>query len=174
MDIYPVNWNDSMVPPTVFRTGGTALTFDEIIDGIYGYRLDPTDTIHFQVQFSHAMKLNTVIKPHGHLANKSAISGSASINLEFRWTWANLNTSFPAVTPDSPITADFTDAAALTSKLVGFTDITPVSGQGNISSILLGSLERLNTGYTTNNIFLLGFDIHYEMDSLGSKQPTSK
>jgi hypothetical protein len=163
-------WLDSMVPPTVFRTGGTALTLAELVGGVYAHRFDVTDVIHFDLQFNHGIKLNSKIYPHVHLVNKDAIVGAANVTFTLNWTWANIESSFPAVTPDSNVVVSYADADALTHKVLTFDEITPVAGQGGISSILVGSLTRVNTGYTTNNIFLLGFDIHYENDTIGSRE----
>lgn len=77
-NIYPISWTDTMVPPTQFTTGGTALAWDEMAD------------------------------------------------------------------------------------------MNPTTGQGNISSIVIASIERLNMGYVATNLFLLGFDIHFEADTIGS------
>jgi hypothetical protein len=162
-------WDDSMVPPTVFRTGGTSLTLAELTDGIYAHRFDVGDTIHFDVQFPHRMKINTIISPHVHLVNKTAITGAALPSFTFKYTWANINSAFPATDSDT-IEPVFTDAAALSHKLAAFEDITPAEGQGNISSILIGTLTRNNLGYTDGNIFLLGFDIHFQADTFGSRQ----
>jgi len=161
-------FDDSMVPPTVFRTGGTALTLAELVSGIYMHRFDTTDEIQFSVQFPHTMKVNSVIYPHIHLINKDAITGAANVTFSFVWTWANIGSSFPAVTSDNNVVTSFADADALSHKVKAFAAITPTTGQGNISSILIGKLTRENTGYTANNIFLGGFDIHIEVDTLGS------
>ena len=166
-------WDDSMVPPTVFRTGGTSLALAELEDGIYAHRFDVGDVIHFNVQFPHRMKINTVISPHIHLVNKAAIVGAAVPVFTLKYTWANIGTAFPTAY-DSPAEPIFTDAAALTHVLGSFTDIEPVAGQGGISSILIGSLTRENSGYVTSNIFLLGFDIHYQSDTFGSRLEFSK
>jgi hypothetical protein len=163
-------YNDSQVPPTVFRTGGTSLTLAELTTGIYAHRFDATDSIHFNIQFPHSMKLNSKISPHLHLVNKAAIVGAADVTFSFTWTWANINGVFPAVTPDANKVISFADADALTHKLLSFADITPVAGQGGLSSILIGVLTRENAGYVTDNIFHMGFDIHYEIDTLGSRE----
>ena len=163
-------FDDSMVPATVFRTGGTALAFVELVDGIFAHRMDVNDVIHFMVQFPHRMKIDSTIFPHIHIINQAAIVGAANVTFTLRYTWANINASFPAVTPDANVILDLADADALTHSVKSFAAIVPVAGQGGFSSILVGSLERVNSGYTANNIFLGGFDIHYEVDSLGTKE----
>jgi hypothetical protein len=165
-------YNDSQVPPTVFRTGGTALLLAELVSGIYAHRFDTggsPDMIHFNVQFPHSMKLNSTIYPHLHVVNKDAIVGAANVSFTLTYTWANINGTFPAVKEDTKVVS-FADAEALTHKLLSFDPIVPVAGQGGLSSILIGTLTRVNTGYTTANIFHMGFDIHYEVDALGSRE----
>jgi hypothetical protein len=163
-------WLDSMVPPTVFRTGGTSLTLAELLSGIYAHRFDVTDAIHFNLQFNHGMLVNSAVYPHIHLVNKNAIVGAADVTFTFTYSWANLSTSFPAVESQVEVVVSYADTAALTHKVLVFDPITPVAGQGGISSIMIGMLTRVNTGYTTNNIFHLGFDVHYQVDTIGSRQ----
>lgn len=163
-------FDDSMVPPTVFRVGGTSLTFAEITDGIYGHRFDVTDEIHFQVQFGHGIKRGANIGPHIHILNKDAIVGAANVTFTFKYRWADISSPMGALGTDANVVVAMPDAAALTHKVGSFTAITPTATQSGISSILIGSLTRVNTGYATANIFLLGFDIHYEKDTIGSRE----
>jgi len=163
-------WLDSMVSPTVFRTGGTSLTLAELVSGIYAHRYDVTDTIHFDLQLNHNMRINTPLYPHIHLVNKDAIVGAADVTFTFTYSWANIDSAFPGVLSQSNKVVSFADAAALTHKVLVFDSITPVAGQGGISSIMIGALTRVNAGYATNNIFHLGFDVHYEADMLGSRE----
>ena len=163
-------WLDSMVPPTVFRTGGTSLALAELVSGIYAHRFDHGDAIHFDLQFNHGMKVGTKIYPHIHLVNKAAIVGAADVTFTLSYSWANVNQSFPAVLQQADKVKSFADADALSHKVLVFDAITPTDVQGGISSILIATLTRENKGYATANIFLLGFDIHYEVDTLGSRE----
>jgi hypothetical protein len=137
---------------------------------VYAHRFDVTDTIHFDLQFNHNMKTNSVLYPHIHLVNKDAIVGAANVTFTLTYSWANIDTAFPGVLSQSNVVVSFADTNALTHKILEFAPITPVAGQGGISSIFIGLLTRVNTGYTSNNIFHLGFDIHYEADTIGSRQ----
>lgn len=161
---------DSMVPPTVFRTGGTSLVLAELVSGIYAHRFDVTDQIHFNIQFNHGMQLNTIIYPHLHLVNKDAIVGAADVTFSLTYSWANIDSSFPAVTTPANRVVSYADKAGLYHTILEFDAIEPAAGQGGISSIFIGALTRVNTGYTANNIFLLGFDCHYVVDTMGSRQ----
>jgi len=163
-------WLDSMVPPTVFRIGGTALALAELTSGIYAHRFDVTDVIHFNIQFNHNMMVDTTIYPHIHLVNKEAITGAANVTFTLAYTWANIGTNFPAVESDPDRIVDMADAGALSHTVGSFAGIAPTLVQGGISSVLVGSLTRVDAGYTTANIFLLGFDIHYQVDTLGSRE----
>jgi hypothetical protein len=162
-------WLDSMVPPTVYRTGGTSLVLAELVSGIYAHRFDHSDAIHFDLQFNHGMKVGTKIYPHIHLVNKAAIVGAANVTFTLTYSWANIGEAFPAVQTQASKVVSFADAAGLSHKVLTFDAITPTAVQGGISSILIGVLTRENAGYATANIFHLGFDIHYEVDTLGSR-----
>lgn len=165
---------DSMVPPTVYRTGGTSLTLAELVSGIYAHRFDTTDQIHFSIQFNHGIQVGTTIYPHVHLVNKDAIVGAADVTFSLSYSWANRATSFPAVATPANKVVSYADKAGLYHTTLDFDPIVPIAGQGNISSILIGALTRVNTGYTTNNIFLLGFDCHYATDTMGSRTEWTK
>ncbi len=168
-----VTWDDSMVSPTSFRSGGTALTFDLLTASIYTHRFDVNDEIHIAVQFPHSIKVNTIISPHIHIINKNAIGASNyNVAFDFKWTWANIGSAYPAEQQQLNVKQSFQNASALTHKMLVFNDITPVAGQGNISSIFLAMLKRVaadSEPYNTADIYSLGFDVHFQKDTVGSR-----
>jgi hypothetical protein len=171
-------WDDSMVAPTAFRGGATALTFDLLTTSIYGHRWDVNDEVHIWIQFPHSIKTNTIVSPHIHIINKNAI-GNTNYNVAFNfyWTWANINSSFPAEQSELNVKQSFQNIGALTHKMLVFGDITPTTGQGGISSLFLGMFKRVaadSQPYNTNDIFCGGIDIHFQKDTQGSRQRGSK
>jgi hypothetical protein len=167
-------WDDSMVAPTAFRSGGTALTFDLLTATIYTHRFDVNDQIHVVVQFPHSIKLNSGISPHIHIINKNAI-GNTGYNVAFdlHYTWANIGSIFPSELNQLNVKQSFQNVAALTHKMLTFTTINPTAVQGGISSIFLAKITRVaadSEPYNTNDIFTLGFDIHFQKDTIGSRQ----
>ena len=176
-------WNDMQVSSSAMRTGGTALTFD-VLSGAgatanYQYRFDTTDEVYMTIQFSHQMKVNSIISPHLHIVNRTNLTGVAStIYFTMSYAWGNINSNYAStagVINFTSITAskDLRNLGQFYHTIVDFGQITPLVNQGNISSILLVKLVRNNTGtnvYSGNEIFTLGFDIHYEIDTIGSRQ----
>jgi hypothetical protein len=124
------------------------------------------------------MKVGSIIKPHLHIVNQNAI-GNTNYNVAFdiSYTWANIGQVFPSELTQLNIKQSFQNAAALTHKMMNFADITPTVVQGNISSIFMAKITRVvadSQPYNTGDIFTIGFDIHYEKDTIGSRTPSSK
>jgi hypothetical protein len=171
-------FDDSMVSPTAFRSGGTALTFALLTATIYTHRFDVGDEIHVVVQLPHSMKVNTKIYPHLHIVNQNAI-GNTNYNVAFdmHYTWASIGSIFPAELNELNVKQSFQNIGALTHKMLSFTELTPTVAQGGISSIFMAKITRVNANaqpYNTADIYTLGFDIHFEMDTIGSRNPTTK
>jgi len=171
-------WDDSMVAPTSFRSGGTALTFDLLTATIYTHRFDVNDQIHVVCQLPHSLKAGSSIIPHIHIINKNAI-GAVGYNVAFdmHYTWANIGSVFPAELNELNVKQSFQNATALTHKMLSFTALVPTAVQGGISSIFMAKITRVVAdaeNYATADIFSLGFDIHFEKDTIGSRQPASK
>lgn len=171
-------WDDSMVAPTAFRSGGTSLTFDLLTATIYTHRFDVGDQIHVVVQLPHSLKAGTDIIPHLHIVNKNAIGNTAyNVAFDMHYTWANIGSVFPSELSELNVKQSFQNVAALTHKMLSFTALTPTSVQGGISSIFMAKITRVAASvenYATADIFSIGFDIHFEKDTLGSREPTSK
>jgi hypothetical protein len=125
-----------------------------------------------QVQMPHAWKEGTDIHPHLHWMKTTNGTGNVVWRLEYRWvpigevmdaTWKeSIRANTMPVTPDSN--------TAFKHLMTEFDDI---SGQGKqLSDMLLILLSRnANTAadtYTGASAFL-EFDIHYEVDRLGSQ-----
>lgn len=171
-------WDDSMVPANAFRGGVTSLTFDALTTNVYSYRMDLNDEAHLIVQFPHSLKVGSVVSPHIHLVNKNAIGATGyNVAFDFKYIWANINGVFAAEQQELNVKQSFQNASALTHKMLAFSSITPSAAQGGISSIFACSVKRVAAStepYNTNDIFTLGFDIHFEKDTVGSREPASK
>jgi hypothetical protein len=173
-------WNDSMIPAVSFRTGGTALTFIDCGNGIFLTRFDVGDIFYVQVQLPHDMKVNTTIHPHLHLMVNTAI-GATGYNVEVTTSqaWANIGEVFPVPSVVSTgLVVSFQNAAQYTHKLLTLTPISPSAAQGGISSYVMYKVERITASIQpispAATIFILGMDIHYECDTLGSRSELSK
>ncbi len=169
-------WEDLRVPGMSTRGGASApdlIAFGPS-GGLMANSFDggsTTEEVYFEIQMPHAWKTGSTIKPHIHWAPVNANAGNVKWVLEY--SWQNMNGAYGV-----PVTISVTDAAAGTAwqhQLAAFPDI---SGEGkNISSILVCRLYR-DPGDTADtygaDAALISFDIHYEVDTLGSREPTVK
>jgi hypothetical protein len=131
------------------------------------------NTVYFTIQLPHSYKEGTDIGFHIHLAYPDNASGNSI--WYFTYSWANIGSNFPAesnsgnVTVASPTTTDRHQVADI---------VATISGSGKtISSMLLCSISRLgNNGSDTygNVIYLVGADIHHQIDTIGSRTATAK
>jgi hypothetical protein len=130
------------------------------------------EEIYFETQFSHRYKLGTNIKPHVHWCPDDATAGTVRWGMIY--SWANINDVFPSTTT---IYADDATSSTQDQHLIaGFSDIDWSTNDG-VSAVLIGKLFRnsshANDTYT-GGAQLLSLDFHYEIDTPGSKLPTSK
>lgn len=174
-------WNDSMIPASSFRTtGGTGLTFADFSGGIYMNRFDVGDIFYIHIQLPHDMKVDTPVYPHLHLAVNSAI-GATNYNVEVttKSAWANINAAFgvPA-TVSTGLVCSFQNAAQYTHKILTLSTLTPGITEDGISSYVIFAVERITASVAPINpaqsVFIMGMDIHYQTDTMGSRQETAK
>lgn len=146
-------------------------TFTYDLQGL-AFSSSADEEVHFSVQMPHGWKEGSTIYPHVHWAPSTAASGGVTWVLEY--TWANINGTFGS---SSTMTFDdSTDSTALKHHIA--VNGTGIDGSGKtLSSMLICRLYRdvsdANDDYGAD-AFLLEFDIHYELDTVGSRQETSK
>jgi len=150
-----------------FKANGAGST------GTYTLAFSPTidEEVYFTVQLPHSFKQGTTVRPHVHWAPPDANTGGITWGLEY--TWVNINGTFGNTTITTA--NDSTDGVAFKHHLAPF---TPLSGVGkNISSMLVCRLFRdvsdVNDTYASD-IYLLEFDIHFQINTMGSRQETVK
>jgi hypothetical protein len=144
----------------------------------YYYTFDGATTeedIYFTVQMPHTWKNGSTIYPHIHFTPTTTNSNdTASKNV--RWytafKWANTETTFSATTT-LIFDQSFIPNDSLWKHLVA-RNSTGILGTGKtLSSILMCRLYRnpvvTQDTYPQDAAFL-GADIHYEIDSLGSRE----
>ena len=149
--------------------GGLVLAFSDTSDNI----------VYFNAQFPHKRKRYTDLGPHIHIVLPTAGAGAGVENMKFdlTYSWAGVNSEFPAETTIS-FTEDVQTYSANTHKIIGFPDISKdaIAGVDNVSSMMICSLKRdtsVANNYT-DDVYLLEADIHYEVDSLGSREIFNK
>lgn len=122
------------------------------------------------IQLPHSWKNGTKIHPHIHVRNKTAGNGTATWELWYKaarpvvgtytaaWTVATLTYAVPAATS----THQLYELAEI--------DMSSANNAGD-SAIVMFFLRRcygLDSDTSTTDINLLGFDVHFQKDRLGS------
>lgn len=141
-------------------TGVYALAFDDTID----------EEVYFACQIPHSYKEGTDIVPHIHWAPSDGNAGNVTWKLEY--TWANIDGTY-----GNTATAVVTDSTDATSHKHLRADLTTIAGAGKtMSSILMCRLYRDVSDADTygSDAFLLEFDFHIEMDTVGSRAILTK
>lgn len=134
---------------------------------------DPTtqQVIAIQVQLPHRWKEGSTIYPHVHWAKSTAAAGDVVWQMEYKWlpigqtmdaAWTVLAVSTPiAATPDGNLARQHL-----------ISSFTPVVATGKkVSDMLIVKLSRLATDAADTyaaGALLFQFDIHIEIDALGS------
>lgn len=178
-------WDDIRIAATSGKLAGTNdPIFSKIIDngagsrGVYTYLFEyhalaaQEDEIHFTIQLPHGYAEGTDLYPHIHWC-----SPTTPVNKNIVWaleyTWYN----YKEVIPNTEIiTGTFAVSTAFSQEMA---QLSKISGAGKkISSMLSGRLFRnsssIDDTYTTEGIYLLEIDFHYQSDSPGSLKIASK
>lgn len=173
-------YEDLQVPglAMALKNNGNAPELTSFIDNtqLYAFHNESSDEdeVVFTIQIPHAWKEGTIIYPHVHFVVASAPSLTSTVKWGLEYTWANVNESFPATT-ETIIYAEADSIDQRMHEVVGFKDANGDSGidgtDKKISSMLVCRLFRNSTddSYAGNDVFLLQFDIHYEVNTNGSR-----
>ena len=174
-------WDDMRVAGHTTRTGASAPSL-----GAFGpsgslqtllFESGKDEMVYFEIQMSHRWKEGTKIYPHVHWTPVNATAGNVVWELEYAWT--SITGTFGA---PSTMATDAT-AAGGTAWVHKMTDLKSggnnyIDGTGQtISSMLVCRLHR-NAGAGSDtlaaNVAFLEFDLHFEIDGMGSKTSSTK
>lgn len=125
------------------------------------------ESMEVSVQFPHRRRLNSIIYPHVHWGPSNTDAGNVKWQLEY--SCANINDTFPASSTISVI--DASDTVAHKHQIVAFPEID-TSLYGTLSSMCLMRIFRNPADGSDNyesDAELYEFDIHYEVDTDGSR-----
>lgn len=169
-------WDDLRVPGTSVQKGASAPDLVAFLGAgnllVNAFNGNATvEQVYFTIQLPHSYKEGSDITPHVHWTPTDANAGDVKWQLEY--SWANIDATFPAVT--TIIATDSTDTTAWKHH---FVDFSVISGTGKtISSMLICRLFRDPTDgadtYGSDATFL-EFDVHFEIDTVGSRQIMTK
>lgn len=136
---------------------------------------DVGDYLYFDIQSSHAMKLSTVLSNHFHftLPNTTNIGDKAQFQLDV--IAAGINGQW-AVPTGSPFTTEITVAANDNTyhRIKEVADIPAVNT--TVSTLYKCKLTRIAATASEygSEVYVNFIDCHYQKDTVGSRQQTSK
>lgn len=178
-------WNDIMVyPDATTREGskppvwGTVFKNDSgnTSTGVYLWMFSQNQEqeLHFSVQIPHDYKEGSELHPHVHWTTISGTPAGNNVVWGLEYTVISVGGNFPATTTltTNSVHPDIGAPSGVGQHLVS--EFSTISGSGlKISSILVCRLFR-KAGDPSDTfpgaVGFLGFDIHYQQDTQGSRQ----
>jgi len=164
----PNNWRGTSNNPTLtgFYQDGSGS------QGVYGYVFSDGDEALITIQMPHRWKEGTTIFPHIHFLLSADVDPADNFGIEFEYTWADIGEDFPA---NTTLETNDISTGVNTDNMHQLANITAagISGAGHtISSILLCRIKRVAAGSDNyaGGLVILDVDVHYEVDTMGSRQ----
>lgn len=163
-------WKDLIVPIVGLAGGAQAPTATTITGNINGLGFATGDNVYGAFEIQHDYKEGTDLYVHVHWSPNSTNNGN--VVFDFEYTVAGFNATFPAATTISATQAS--GGVTNAHKLAAIS--TTISGTGRkIGDIICFRLLRNATGNTyTGTAIVHSIGIHYECDSLGSNEISTK
>lgn len=162
-------WDDLRAPFSQTRQGALLKPdFDTTNVGLLFPQNDDTEITYIIMQLPHKYKLGTNIHPHIHWQQ---MNGNTVV-WKFDYKWFDVGEAVPgAFTTVTANAQAFTWAAGNLHQIDMFPAISG-AGIGSVSSILLLKVYRddnVDAGAGGGDALAFEFDIHYEIDTLGSQ-----
>lgn len=174
-------WEDLRFPITAVKLGGVNdPDFVQFTDngesstGVFTLAFDKAaeEEVFFIVQLQHSYKLGTNLRPHIHWGPSVIDTGNCVWGLEY--TIANINDTF-----GNTNIINATQAGSGIVKKHQIVSFPEISGRDidSVSSMLLCRLFRDATNELdtfNGDAYLFEVDLHYQIDTLGSRQEIKK
>ena len=170
-------WDDLRVPLSGTKVGSAKIPGFEVFrkdtagtsQGVYCYQFDTTseEELFFAVQLPHKYKLGTDLHPHIHWGVASTPAGGTTVRWGLEYSIANSFDVFPATEMLYTVTTD-----PVTQYKHHITEFGIISGSAidDVSTMLLCRVFRdvANDDFAAD-AGAFEVDLHYEIDSLGSR-----
>ena len=172
----PTQWNDIIMPALNLRPGATPPAFTAFQNGVFGFSFinGQSDELHGACELPHGYKEGTDLYVHVHWSPSNVDIGNCVWNFEY--TKANAAGLFPGT--NTLVTAGGADLGSGVVNSHIFHTIGSISGTVpvivRIGSILAFRIARPAGDAFTGDAFLHSIGIHYESDTVGSANQTSK
>lgn len=165
-------WEDLKFPATGINPTGPATTpsVDNVIAGLL-FSSSVENTISIIAQMPHSWKKGSNIDPHIHWQKTTSASGGVFWQLKYRWAKIGdvMDANWTTVGTSTPVQGTTDNNTANQHLISAFPEI---SGAGKVvSDILIMQLSRVPADVADTyaaDARMLEFDIHYQIDSIGS------
>lgn len=181
-------WDDMRVVPGSFDRPGasdpTIVAYDVNAGGVstYLWQFAKNNIASFTIQLPHSYKVGTDIYAHIHWTPgpRGAAESGNTVGWKIEYSWANIGSNFPTMLSlDLSDTCDGTDHKHQMTSEVVIDGHTVAKG---MSSMLICNVKRTDTGaddtwagtISGQLPMLLEIDFHYQIDTVGSRQQSSK
>ena len=170
---YGISYHDDLRFPAagINPPGGASDPTRETTYGTLVFSASATNIIAIQAQLPHSYKEGTDLEPHVHWSKTTSAAGSVACEFKYRWASIGevMDAAWTADTVYTPTVSD--DNTAEKHALSAFATIDGTGRQ--ISDMLIITVSRLG-GLAADDYAavarMLEVDIHYEVDSPGSRQ----
>jgi len=162
-------WDDLRFPSTQTKLGSNLKPdFDQTNVGLLFPQNDATEVVYVNVQMSHTYKIGTSIFPHVHFVQSAATV--PVFKMAYRW-YDKGASAIAAFTTIATTGLVFPYTSGSIHQVAVFPNIVPtVVGLSSMLDIKLYREDNVVTG----DVLVKEFDIHYEIDSLGSRAVETK
>lgn len=165
-------WDDLRAPATAINPTGTAVAATvNVDDGTFAFANGANQTVVASFQLPHAWKEGSSIDIHVHWAKTTSAAGTVKWQMKYEWTNIGATRAGFSSFVDGSEYVSNSDTAG---KHAIFS-FPLVAGTGKtVSSQLIIVLQRLSSGAGADTYgapaTLMELDVHYQMDTVGSKQ----
>lgn len=164
-------WDDMRAPATSVKGGGTAPA-DDSTNGCLLFSGSATNSVFITLQIPHTWYEGSTLKPHVHWQKTDTSSGNVLWQLDYKWSPVNEVMDAAFTTLQASTVSDGTPDTDTADKHL-ITPLGDISGEGKqVSDMLIMKLSRLggdaSDTYNNQQARFLEFDIHYEIDGLGT------
>lgn len=170
-------WDDLRFPASSVRVGSAQPASEQSYRGgiVLSFASNADNSVYFIAQMPHAWKEHSDIDLHLHwtIPTSGAGGGAENVKWDLTYSAANIGELFP-VESTATVTVDVQNEVANDHL---FTEIVDIDMDGmTFSNCIIFSLSRdvsVANDYA-QAAYLVEADIHYEIDSLGSKEELAK
>lgn len=162
-------WDDLRFPAANLKNGSSGVPTWNNTYGLQEFSIG--DYLFCQVQLPHAWMKGTDLQPHFHWMKITSAPNLVAWQLEYRWIKIGdvMDGSWTTLSDETPDVSDGDTAWQHALTAVG---AIPVDSTVELSDMLVCKLSRVATAGASYGAraALLEFDVHYQIDSFGSRQ----